>query len=53
MDRRQFLALGATVGAGGLAGCTLSRAVESRTEQGPTIALEPVVAGIGSPFAEG
>jgi glucose/arabinose dehydrogenase len=53
MDRRQFLALGATAGIGGLAGCTLSNAVESQTNNGPTVTLEPVAEGITSPLAEG
>ncbi len=49
MNRRQFLALGATAAVGGLAGCTFSRAVESPSEQGTTVALEPVADGLGFP----
>jgi len=49
MERRRFLALGAAVGAAGLAGCTLQRATESSQQQGTAIGLEPVVEGITFP----
>jgi glucose/arabinose dehydrogenase len=43
MDRRQFLALGATAGLGAVAGCTFEQASESPGGRGPEIALETVV----------
>jgi glucose/arabinose dehydrogenase len=51
MRRRRFLALGGTVGAAGLAGCTIEAATESSRDQGPTITLEPVVEGLTFPTA--
>jgi glucose/arabinose dehydrogenase len=51
MRRRRFLALGATVGAAGLAGCTIEAATESARDTGPTITLEPVVEGLTFPTA--
>ena len=51
MNRRQFLALGATASIGGLAGCTLSSEVESQRDAGPTVGLEPVVDGLTFPTA--
>jgi len=51
MRRRRFLALGATVGTAGLAGCAIEAATESERNQGPTVRLEPVVEGVTFPTA--
>jgi len=49
MNRRRFLALGAAVGSGGLAGCAFRQSTESRMSDGPAVALEPVVEGLTFP----
>jgi len=49
MNRRRFLAVGASVGAAGLAGCTFESARESDGQEGPDIALEPVIEGVTFP----
>jgi len=51
MQRRRFLALAGTVGAGSLAGCTFQRASETAKSEGTTIALDPVVEGLQFPTA--
>jgi len=51
MDRRRFLALGAAIGTGGLAGCTFRQSAESAVGDGPEIGLEPVVRGLTFPTA--
>lgn len=51
MERRRFLALAGTVGAGSLAGCTFQRASETGKSGGATIALDPVVEGLHFPTA--
>jgi glucose/arabinose dehydrogenase len=49
MERRRFLALGAAVGTGGLAGCAFRQSTESQIEAGPEITLEPVIEGLHFP----
>jgi glucose/arabinose dehydrogenase len=49
MERRRFLALGAAVGTGGLAGCAFRESTESQIGEGPEIVLEPLVEGVTFP----
>lgn len=51
MHRRRFLALGAAVGTGGLAGCAFRQSTESRMEEGPEVVLEPVIEGLSFPVS--
>jgi glucose/arabinose dehydrogenase len=49
MRRRRFLALAGAACTAALSGCTIEAASESSREQGPTVALEPVVEGLTFP----